>query len=50
MVAGIAATKAELTSWVHKRGMEALRELLRSDAEELAGRSIERSERKLPYR
>ena len=30
MVAGIEATKAELTSWVHERGMEALRELLRS--------------------
>lgn len=37
MVAGIAATKTELTSWVQERGMEALAEVLRGDAEELAG-------------
>lgn len=37
MVAGIAATRAELTSWVHERGMQALGEMLRGDAEELAG-------------
>ena len=37
MVAGIAATKTELTSWIHEQGMEALHELLHGDAEELAG-------------
>lgn len=37
MVAGIATTKTELTSWVHERGMEALAEVLRTDAEELTG-------------
>lgn len=37
MVAGIASTKAELTSWVHESGMQALGEMLRGDAEELAG-------------
>jgi len=37
MVAGIASTKAELTSWAHESGMQALGEMLRGDAEELAG-------------
>jgi hypothetical protein len=37
MVAGIASTKAELTSWVLESGMQALGEMLRGDAEELGG-------------
>ena len=49
MVAGIAGTKAELTSWVHERGMEALRELLRSDAEELAGKKGKHREDRTHY-
>ena len=41
MVAGIAATKADLTSWVYEQGLDALQELLRADAEELAGKKGE---------
>jgi len=41
MVAGIAATKAGLTSWVYEQGLDALQELLRADAEELAGKKGE---------
>ena len=37
MIAGIAATKAELTEWVYEQGLTALHELLRKDAEEIAG-------------
>lgn len=37
MVAGIAATKAELTQWVYEQGLSALHKLLREDAEEIAG-------------
>jgi len=37
MVAGIVATKADLTQWVYEQGLTALHELLRNDAEEIAG-------------
>jgi len=37
MVAGIAATKRDLTDWIHEQGLEALHKLLREDAEEIAG-------------
>ncbi len=37
MIAGIAATKAELTEWVYEQGLTALHLLLREDAEEIAG-------------
>ncbi len=37
MIAGIAATKADLTEWVYEQGLTALHELLRNDAEEIAG-------------
>ncbi len=37
MIAGIAATKADLTEWVYERGLTALHLLLREDAEEIAG-------------
>lgn len=37
MLAGIAATKKEFTSWVHEVGLLALRELLDGDAERMAG-------------
>jgi len=38
MVAGIAATKKGLMSWVHEKGLEALEELLIEDAESIAGK------------
>lgn len=50
MVAGIAATKADLTSWVHDRGMEALRVVLGWDVEELAGKKGEHREGRTHYR
>ena len=37
MIAGIAATKADLTQWVYAQGLTALHLLLREDAEEIAG-------------
>ncbi len=37
MIAGIAATKADLTEWVYEQGLTALHTLLREDAEEIAG-------------
>ena len=37
MIAGIAATKADLTEWVYEQGLTALHLLLREDAEEMAG-------------
>ena len=37
MIAGIAATKADLTEWVYEQGLTALHLLLREDAEEIAG-------------
>ena len=37
MIAGIAATKADLTQWVYEQGLTALHLLLREDAEEIAG-------------
>ena len=37
MIAGIAATKADLTEWVYEQGLTALHLLLREDAEEVAG-------------
>ncbi len=37
MIAGIAATKADLTEWVYEQGLTALHQLLREDAEEIAG-------------
>jgi transposase-like protein len=37
MVQGLLETKANLMSWVHERGIEALAALFRSEAEELAG-------------
>lgn len=37
MVAGIAATRTELLGWVHGIGLAALQELLRDDAEAIAG-------------
>ena len=37
MIAGIGATKADLTQWVYEQGLTSLHELLRADAEELAG-------------
>jgi len=37
MIAGIAATKADLTEWVYEQGLTSLHELLRKDAEELVG-------------
>ena len=45
MMAGIASTKAELTSWLHEKGLEALNALLHGEAEALVGKkgSIERS-------
>ena len=36
MIAGIAATKADLTEWVYEQGLTALHLLLREDAEEIA--------------
>lgn len=49
MVSGIAGTKAELTNWVHERGMEALQELLRWDAEALAGKKGKHREERTHY-
>ena len=37
MIAGIAATKADLTEWVYEQGLTALHLLLREDAEKIAG-------------
>ena len=37
MIAGIAATKADLTEWVYEQGLTALHLLLKEDAEEIAG-------------
>ncbi len=37
MVAGIAATKADLSEWVYEQGLTALHKLLKEDAEEIAG-------------
>ena len=37
MIAGIAATRADLTEWVYEQGLTALHLLLREDAEEIAG-------------
>jgi len=37
MIAGIEATKANLTEWVYEQGLIALHELLRKDAEEIVG-------------
>jgi len=37
MIAGIAATKADLTEWVYEQGLTALHLLLREDAEAIAG-------------
>ena len=37
MMAGIAATKADLTEWVYEQGLTALHLLLREDAEKIAG-------------
>ena len=37
MIAGIAATKVDLTEWVYEQGLTALHLLLREDAEEIAG-------------
>ena len=37
MIAGLAATKADLTQWVYEQGLTALHLLLREDAEEIAG-------------
>ena len=37
MIAGIAATKADLTEWVYEQGVTALHLLLREDAEKIAG-------------
>jgi transposase-like protein len=37
MVTGIVTTRQELMSWVHDRGLDALDELFRTDAEALAG-------------
>ena len=36
MIAGIAATKADLTEWVYEQGLTALHLLLKEDAEEIA--------------
>ena len=36
MIAGIAATKADLTEWVYEQGLTALHLLLREDAEKIA--------------
>ena len=44
MIAGIAATKVDLTSWVYEQGLEALHKLLRTDAEELVGKKGEHRE------
>src|SRR2546428_13866164 len=37
MVAGIAATKSDLMNWVHEVGLGALSEMLRGEAEAIAG-------------
>jgi putative transposase len=37
MVAGMVATKQELETWVHQRGLQALDELFRAEAAQLAG-------------
>jgi hypothetical protein len=37
MVAGIAAPKTELLSWVHAVGLDALAEVLRAEAEAITG-------------
>ena len=50
MIAGIATTKADLTSWVYELGVEALHELLRGDAEELAGKKGEHRKERTHYR
>ena len=47
MIAGIAATKADLTEWVYEQGVTALHLLLREDAEKIAvaeGQARERRE------
>ena len=42
MIAGIAATKADLTEWVYEQGLTALHLLLKEDAEEIAARASTR--------
>ena len=41
MIAGIAATKADLTEWVYEQGLTALHLLLKEDAEEIAGQGMD---------
>jgi len=49
MIAGIAATKADLTNWVYEQGVEALHELIRTDAEDLVGKKGEHREDRTHY-
>ena len=49
MVAGIASTKAELTSWVHAQGLAALNLLLLGEAEALAGKKGRHREDRTHY-
>lgn len=49
MVAGMVATREDLMTWVHQRGLDALDDLFRADAEALAGpKGRHRNERDAP--
>jgi putative transposase len=49
MMAGIASTKLELTSWLHAQGLEALNRLLLGEAEALAGKKGKHREDRTHY-
>jgi putative transposase len=49
LVAGIAATKQDLISWVHDLGLQALDELLRVDAERIVGPKGKHSRQRTHY-
>lgn len=50
MVAGIASTKSELTSWLHAQGLEALNALLLGEAEALTGNKGKHRQDRTHYR
>ncbi len=50
MMAGIASTRLELTSWLHEQGLEALNTLLLGEAEVLAGKRGKHREDRTHYR
>jgi len=49
MIAGIASTKLELTSWLHAQGLESLNTLLLGEAEALAGKKGKHREDRTHY-